>query len=83
MLLRCCLIHITIIPRHTLYLVYLGPCVGLDLFRSYFCDLFFIFSLIFVAINFIMSLKQVHLFFAHFLECLLLCLDDSTHEESE
>ena len=32
------------------------------LFMSYICDLFFIFSLIFIAIYHITSLKQTHLF---------------------
>ena len=41
MLLRCCLIHITIITlRHTLYLVYLN----LGLYMLYPCDLFFHFQ---------------------------------------
>ena len=40
-----------IILRHISYLVYLSPCLGLGLFMSYLCDVFFIFSLIFVIIN--------------------------------
>ena len=44
--------------------------------------LFFIFSLIFVVINHIMSLKQAHLFFVHLLEHLLF-LDDSVDEENQ
>ena len=52
MLLRCCLIHITIIiPRKILYLVSLCLCLGQGLFMSYLCHLFFIFSLIFIVIN--------------------------------
>ena len=43
----------------------------------YLCNLFFIFRLLLVAINYITSLKQMHLFFAHFWEYLLLFLDDS------
>ena len=40
-LLRCCLIHISIIIlRHFLYLLYLCPCLVLGLFKSYLCDLF-------------------------------------------
>ena len=39
---------------------------------SYLCDLFFIFSLISIIMNHIISLA--HLFFAHFLECLLLTI---------
>ena len=64
-------------------LVYLGPCLGLSLFISYLCDLFFIFNLIFIAINSIASSKQTRLVFAHFLECLPLFLDDNVYEESE
>ena len=79
MLLRFCLIHMTIIIlRHILYLVYLAPCLGLGLFMWCLCDLFFIFSLIFIAINLITSLKQMH-----FLEYILLFLDDNVDEESE
>ena len=71
MLLRCCLIHITIIIlRHILCLVCLCPFLGLGLFMSYLCDLLFIFSLIFIVINHITSIKQTYLFFLHFLEYL-------------
>ena len=53
MLFRCCWIHITIIIlKHILHLVCLCPCLGLRLFMSYLCDLFFIFSLIFIAIKY-------------------------------
>ena len=51
-------------------LVYLGPCLSLDLFMSYLCDLFFIFSLTFLTINYVTSLKQTHLFFATVLKYL-------------
>ena len=54
-----------------------------DLFTSYLCDLFFIFSLIFIAINHITSLKQTLLFFFHFLEYFLLFLDENVDEESK
>ena len=51
MLLRCCLLNITIIMlRHVLYLVYVYPCFGLVLSMSYLCKLFFILSLIFIII---------------------------------
>ena len=40
------------------YLVYLCPCLGLGLFMSYLCDVFFIFSLIFVIINHGASLNR-------------------------
>ena len=46
-------------------------------------DLFSIFTLIFIINNHIISLKQTHLFFAHFLEHLKLVLDDNMDEESE
>ena len=84
MMLRCCLIHITIIMlRHILYVIYLYPCLGLGLFMSYLNGLFFIFSLIFIVINSITSLKQTHLFFVHFLEYFLLFLNDNVDEESK
>ena len=69
--------------RYCLYLVYLYPCLGLILFMSYLCDPFFIFSLIFIIIIHIISLKQTRWFFAHFLEHLILVLDDNMDEESE
>ena len=50
---------------------------------SYLCDLFFIFSLIFTAINHISTFKQRYSFFVHFLECLLLFLNDDVNEESK
>ena len=60
----CCLMHVTIIIlKHILNLGYLGPCLALGLFMSYFCDLFFIFSLIFITINNITSWKEINLFF--------------------
>ena len=82
MLFRCFLIHINIIILgHILYLVYLT--LDLGLFMSYLCDLFFISNLIFIPINHILSLKETQLIFVHFLEYLLLFLDDSVDEESE
>ena len=79
MLLRCCLIHITIIIlRHILYLVYLRLCP----FLLCLCDLFFISSLNFIAINHITSLKQTHLFLYIFLEYLLLFLDDEINKRT-
>ena len=63
MLLRCCLIHLTIvILRHILYLAYLCRCLGLDLFMPYLYDLLFIFSLIFIFINHITSFKKTYFF---------------------
>ena len=52
-----------------MYLVYLCLCIDLALFMSYLCDLFSIFSLIFIVINHITSLKQMHLFFVYCLDC--------------
>ena len=75
MLLRCCSVHIAIIVlKHILYLKYFCLCLSLGMFMSYLCDLLFIFSLIFTAINHITSSRQTHLFFVHFLEYLLLFL---------
>ena len=45
--------------------------------------LFFIFSLIFIVINHITSLKQTHLFFVHFLKYVVLFSDGNVDEESE
>ena len=49
---------------------------------SYLCNLFLIFSLIFIVINHMISLKQTHLFFVCFLEYLQLLLDDNVDEKS-
>lgn len=80
-LLRYCLLFTTsVMLTHILYLLYLGP--GLGLFMFYLCDPFFIFKLFLNTINQITSLKQTHLFFADFLEYLLLLfLDDNVDEE--
>ena len=84
MLLKCCVIHITIIiVRHILYLVYLCPCLGLGLSMSYLCDIFFIFSLIFIVVNHKTSLKQTPLAFVQFLKYLLLFWDDNLDKKSE
>ena len=69
--------------RHISHIAYFGPCLGLGLFMSYIGDLFFIFSLIFITINSITPLKQAHLFYAHFLDYLLLFLYDNVDEESK
>ena len=82
MLLRRCLIHIVInTRRHVLYVSLFLSMSRLN--SSYLFDLIFIFSLIFIAINHITSLKQAHLFLVHFFEYLLLFLDDKVDEESE
>ena len=84
MLFRCCLIQITIIVlRQIFYLVYLHPCLGLDLFMSCLGILFFTFSLIFVVINHVTSSKQMYLFSCPFLENLVLFLSDNVDEEDE
>ena len=81
MLFRCCLIQITIIVlRQIFYLVYLHPCLGLDLFMSCLGILFFTFSLIFVVINHVTSSKQMYLFSCTFLENLLSFLNDNVDE---
>ena len=62
MLLRCCLVHTIIVMLiHILYLAYLYPCLCLGLFMSYLGDLYFIFSIIFISINQIISLKSTNL----------------------
>ena len=63
--------------------ILLSSCVGLGLFMSYLCDIFFIFSLIFIIIYHMTSFKQTYLFLVHFLEYLLLFLDDNVDEERE
>ena len=85
MLLRCCFIHITtIILRHIFHLEDVGPCLGLGQFMLCLCDLFFIFDLILIVINYITSLKQMHLlFFVHILDYLLLFMEDNVDEERE
>ena len=52
MLLRYCLIYISIIIlRHFLYLLYLCPSLDQGLLISYLCYLFFIFIFIFIMVN--------------------------------
>ena len=69
MLLRCCLIHISIIIlRNFLCLVNLNPCLGLGLFMAHLCDLYFIFFFIFFKINHNNVIKTNTLVFAHVLE---------------
>ena len=82
MLLRCCLMYITIIILiHILCLVYLFPHPDLGQVISNLFDLFFISSFIFSLINYITSLMERHLFFVQFLECLPLISVDNVHEE--
>ena len=64
MLLRCCLIHKSIIIlRHFLYLLSLSSYLDLGLFMSYLCDLFFVFIFIFIMINHIILWIQTFMFF--------------------
>ena len=73
MLLKCCSIHkAVIILRRILYLVHICPWLCSGLFMSYLCDLFFIFSFMFFIINHINSNKQMHMFFVHISEHLIL-----------
>ena len=84
MLLQGCLIHMTfILLKRIIYVVYSCPYLGLGLFMPHLFDLFFISSLIFTVINHITSFKQMYLFLIHFLEYLLLFLNDNVDEESE
>ena len=68
MLLRCCLIHISIIiVRHILYLLYFCPCLDQGyLFMSYLYHRFFIFIFIFIMIDRIITWMQTHLLFCLF-----------------
>ena len=78
------MIQITIIVlRQIFYLVYLHPCLGLDLFISYLGILFFTFSLIFVFINHVTSSKQMYVFSCTFLENIVLFFNDNVNEEDE
>ena len=72
MLLRCCLIHTTIaILRHVLYLIIFASRSRPKSIYILSFDIFFIFSLIFITINYAKSLKQTRLYFVYFLEHLL------------
>ena len=71
MLLRCCLIYISIIIHtETLFTFTVFVCMSrprsIYLFMSYLCDLFFIFTFIFIMIHRIISWIQTHLFFCLF-----------------
>ena len=77
MLLRCCLIHISIvtIPDTILILII---CLDLGLFISCLCDLFFICIIIFTMINLTTTDTL-----SYFLKCALPLLDDNVDEECE
>ena len=83
LLLKCCLIHISIII-HVLYLLHLCPCLDLRLFLSYLSNLFFIFIFIFIMINRIASWIQTHLFFCLLFKIcpLIICLIFSQYQSS-
>ena len=84
MLLRCCLIHISIIIlRRFIYLLYLCPCLHLGLFMPYLRESIFIFVFILIMINCIISWMQTCLFFCFFLEYVLLLLDDNVDEQCQ
>ena len=68
MLLRCCLIHKSIvIMRKFLYLLYLYPCLEVGPFMLYLCDLFSNFMFIFIVINRTISWIQTDFLFCLFL----------------
>ena len=82
MLLRCCLIHISIIIlRCFTYLLYLCLCLHLGLFMLYLCESIFIFLFIFIMINCISHECRHACCLAYFLEYVLLLLDDNVDEE--
>ena len=70
MLLSCCLMHITIIYTKTRFIfdTFVSMAWPRSIYVIYMWSIL-IFSLTFIFINHI-SLKQRHLFFLHFLECL-------------
>ena len=82
-LLRCCLIHKSIIIlTHFLYLLHLCACLELSLFMSYLCDLFFIFIFIFTMINGVISQIQAYMLVCLFLRiCPITLLLDNVVEE--
>ena len=57
--------------------------LGLRLFMSYWFDLFIIFNFTFIVMNHTTTLTQTYFFFVHFLDYLLLILDDDMNEESK
>ena len=69
---------------HFLYVVNLCLCLNLSLFMFTYV-IYFSFSASFSLpfINHITSFKQTYFFFLHFLENILLLLDDKMNEENE
>ena len=75
MLLRCCLIYITIIVlRHFMFRIFASMSRPRSISVASMWPIFY-FNLTFIAINHITSIKQTHLFFV-FLGYLLLLMDD-------
>ena len=82
MLLRCCLIHVSIIiVRHVLYLLYLCSCLDLGLFMSCLCSIFDFH----LHVNYDLSynLMNAYLSFAHFLGYVLLLFYYNVDKECE
>ena len=57
----------TILLKHVVF-VYLCACLHLGLLMSYLYDLSFSIISVFIMINYIISLKQTHIFSGHFLQ---------------
>ena len=70
MLLRCCLIYITIIVlRHFMFRIFASMSRPRSISVASMWPIFY-FNLTFIAINHITSIKQTHLFFVFFRICL-------------
>ena len=65
---------------HFIFSMFVPISLGLGLFMSFLCDLFFNLTFIFIFINLIAKFKQRHLFFVHSLEYLQLFLGDNLHD---
>ena len=61
-LIRCWLIHVSVVITRHFYLADLCSCLGFGLFVLFFCNLFSIFIFIFIINIRIAILKQTHLF---------------------
>ena len=82
-MLRCCLIHVTIIilRQHFIFSIFVSISRSRSIYAVSMWSIF-VFSLAFVAINHITSSKQTHLFWVHFLECLLYCWDNDVMKKA-
>ena len=67
---------------HFIFSIFMSMSRSMSVY-SYLCDLLFIFSLIFIAIDHITSFGQTYLVFCIFFRYLLLFLDNNMDEESE